>query len=97
MSASSASVDRPYSIAWVAYDDASTRSAHMPPHHSRPAASANVQLELVTVTSLNPPARTHSGRWRPASASARLRVVNWWYSSSHRDSRSLAGDQKKAA
>ena len=68
----------------------------MPPHHSRPAASANVQLELVTVTSLKPPARTHSGRWRPASASARLRVVSWWYSSSHRDSRSLAGDQKNA-
>ena len=90
-------VDRPYSTAWVANADWRTRSAHMPPHQARPAASANVQFELVTVTSLNPPARTQAARWRPASASARLRVVSWWYSSSQRSRRGFAGAQKNAA
>ena len=76
-----------------------TRSAHMPPHHARPAASANVQFELVTVTSLNPPARDPGRRGgAPASASARLRVVDARrYSSSQRSRRRVGRRPEDAA
>ena len=69
MSASSASSARPYSTAWVANDDCSTRSAHSPPHQARSPGSANVHVELPTVRSSKPaagaPTPAGSARRRP--------------------------------
>ena len=65
MAANSALSARPAATAWVANGDCCTRSAHNPPHHARSLAVANVQVELLTVTSPKPAVATHAGRKRP--------------------------------
>ena len=73
------------------------RSAQVPPHHSRPAVSAKVQVDAPEVISENPAARAHASRRRPASGSAPLARATAWYSSSQRSRRGSSGYQVMVA